>query len=291
MPSTTKQYKVPRIAIVFFGITRSLSYTIASIEKNLISPAQTLGEIKVFAHFYDQEKIDNPRSGEVGRLMRQEHNLLPIDDLVLETPNSAAIQESMDALTKQGDLWNDGFRSLRNLVHQLHSMENATARALSWCPDVIVFARPDLKYHDSLEPVIRTAIDADAPMLLLPYWQAYGGLNDRFAIIRGGDAGSAYGMRISRALEYCHESRNPLGSEELLHYVMAGWRIQTFGQRASRVRFDGTIKYERFDHPVTWKVIKLISAHLPAKSLRRIVSGVIRLGQSALIGSRYGGLE
>ena len=53
-----------KISICFFGITRDLEKTFPSIQRNLISPARKLAEVKIFCHFYDLELIKNLRSQE-----------------------------------------------------------------------------------------------------------------------------------------------------------------------------------------------------------------------------------
>ena len=62
-----------KIAICFFGITRSLKYTIGSIEENILNPARTLGDVRVFAHFFNQERVENSRSRESTALDRSEY--------------------------------------------------------------------------------------------------------------------------------------------------------------------------------------------------------------------------
>lgn len=279
-----------RIGVVFFGITRSLRFTAASIRKNVIGPAESNGAVRVFAHFFDEQRIENPRSGENGFLYPREHEILHIDDLVIEAPNECLELRGFSTLTSFGDLWGDGFKSLRNLVHQLHSMERVTERALDWGADIVVFVRPDLEYHDSLEPVLRDARKLPETAFV-PYWQAYGGLNDRFAVVSGQETARVYGTRIRRALDYCISLQRPLGSEELLAFSLEGLTVRSFGQRASRVRFDGSIRYERFDHPVTWKIIKHLSGEISNKQIRAFVRGSARLGQAVLIGPRYRGLD
>ena len=59
----------PRISVAFFGITRSLSYTIDSIRSNIFASARGYGDVFVCCHFFHQSTINNPRSGEKGLLV------------------------------------------------------------------------------------------------------------------------------------------------------------------------------------------------------------------------------
>ena len=112
-----------KIAICFRGISRSLTHTIESIRDNVFAPARELGEVKVFTHLFDQKEINNPRTGETGRLDTAEYQLLQSDWLTLEPPGECLAQHRFDALKSFGDPWNDQFSSLRNLIHELHSLK------------------------------------------------------------------------------------------------------------------------------------------------------------------------
>ncbi len=140
---------------------------------------------------------------------------------------------------------------MRNLVHQLHSMNEVTRMALSSQCDVCLFCRPDLEYHDSLETLIVDALEKADSEVLLPNWQAHGGFNDRFAICVGKQAIESYGSRVQKIHSYCRSTGQPMHSEKLLKHTLlaAHVPVRTISHRASRVRFDGTIRQEDFYHP------------------------------------------
>lgn len=123
--------------------------------------------------------------------------------------------------------------------------------ALADGAEICLFCRPDLTYHDSLLRPVRRAVAATVPTVFLPYWQAHGGQNDRFAICSGTEAITAYGQRIRYARQFCAETSKPLNSEHLLAYSLARAEIDIcrIGNRASRTRLDGTRKYEDFSRP------------------------------------------
>lgn len=258
-----------RIAICFFGITRSLSHTIGSIEQRILEPARKHGDLRIFAHFFRQLEIDNPRSGESGMLRQDEHILLNPDWLELEDPELCLADHDFERLKACGDRWNDEFRSLRNLVHQLHSLDRVTNAALDWDADIYIFARPDLMYHDSFDRVLRRAVNSRRRTAYIPAWQRWhGGLNDRFAVCVGAEAARAYGTRLAGALAFA-ESDGALLSERLLGHALtsSGIRVKSFGVRASRLRSDGRFRREDFTdkRPVL-------------TALRRVKQGLLRLG-------------
>lgn len=237
-----------KIAICFFGITRSLKFTIDSIEECVLSPARDAGEVKVFSHFFNQNQIHNPRSGEIGMLETNEHKLLPSDCIVLENPDECSALNRFEALKKFGDSWGDEFFSLRNLVHQLHSLDQVTNRAIEWDAEIYLFMRPDLQYHDSLQHYIREVVASSEPVLLIPDWQHGYGYNDRFAICQSKSVAVVYGSRINNSFEYCMNRNEPLHSESLLEYSLnkEGIKPKTMNVRASRVRSNGSVRVEHF---------------------------------------------
>ncbi|AJE47160.1 hypothetical protein [Celeribacter indicus] len=263
-----------QIAICFFGITRSLKHTIGSIEANVIEPARALGTVRTYAHFFDQASISNSRSGEQGELDREEYRLLKADRLRLEAPDMCLEEWGFEGLKDFGDSWNDGFRSLRNLVHQLHSMNAAAADALADDPDLVIYCRPDMLYHHNLGPWIGRALASSEPGVTLPNWQHWhGGYNDRFAICRGVSAARIYGSRVNRMRDFCVETSSPVHSERLLRFVLdeAGIKPPLMSARASRVRANGDVKRERFSGPVRSALRLGIGKTITAAGLRPLL--------------------
>lgn len=235
-----------RIAVVFFGITRSLRHTLDSIRRNLIEPARALtAQVRLVGHFYDQDQINNPRSGEVGALDPEEYRLLDLDEVEREAPGVCLEGYPMEALMRNGDPWRNKFRAFRNLVHQLHSLRRATLLAQVHRPDIVIFARPDLHYHTSTAPWLAELAASRAPQVLVPDWAQWEGLNDRLALVRGEGAIDAYGRRAGIMLDYCADGRM-LHSEKLVQHAVRDYPVRMIPLYASRVRCDGRVVLEDF---------------------------------------------
>jgi len=265
-----------KLAICFFGITRSLSHTIESIEVNILGAAQRIREPVVLSHFFDQKWINNPRSGEKGAVCEEEHALLDNDWLCLEEPDSCLQMWDYKELQQFGDAWGDDFQSLRNLVHQLHSLNAVCEEALERGVEVCIFCRPDLRYHDSLLRPLKRAIRRGGNVVYLPGWQAWeGGLNDRFAICVGRNAIAAYGKRIQDAHAFCKEGNTPLHSERLLEYALScrGIQIIKIKTRASRVRIDGTLPAVDIFRSPLWKISAKAAQTLGVKPMVHMIIG------------------
>lgn len=241
----------PSIALCFFGITRSLRHTLPSIEAKAIRPARAAGDIRIYAHFFRQQHLVHARTGETGMLDLDEYRLLKPDWLELEEPDTCLETWDFEEMKRHGDFWQNDFFSLRNLIHQLHSLNRVTGAARADGAAICLFLRPDLRYHDSLAPAIaraQRALTAGRPLVQLPWWQAWNGWNDRFAIATGDAAISAYGTRVTQLTDFCAQTGGPVHSERLLAFALdkAHVPVRPILARASRVRLDGKERYEEF---------------------------------------------
>ena len=279
----------PRIAICFFGITRSLRFTIDSIRTKVLTPARRAGETRVFAHLYPITEINNPRSSEATHLDPDEYRMLGADHIMLEEPGRCLDQWNFPRIAAHGDTWRDDFRSVRNLVHQLHSLREVTLAALDWQPDVVVFCRPDLHYFDSFSGALSRYARAGKPQCGIPYWQGWGGLNDRFAIVRGASAARLYGARIEHALGYCEVHSRPLHGELLLAWRLRTADVKPVWIRAARIRADGRVPPQ--EHFCPERILRLRhrlrNSKLP-KLGKGIGVGILRFAQVTVDLLAYG---
>lgn len=241
-----------KIAICFFGLSRSLPTTLDSIERHVVAPCRAHGETVKLAHLYYQNHVASVRSGEDAPLDPDDYRLLGLDAVSLQFTPPSHLSRIVDEMKPHGDAWKNDFSSLGNLIRQLYSLQAVATVARSYTPDLVVFCRPDLLYHDSLAPVLDAMAQQDGDVVALPDWQHWErGYNDRFAVCRGRKAAQAYGGRLSLVNDYVTEKRRPLHSERLLRYALerADIRTMVFPQRASRVRAGGIIVEERFSRP------------------------------------------
>lgn len=235
-----------RVAVVFFGITRALRLTLPAIAANVVGPARSVArEVRTYGHFFTQTLISNVRSGEVGELDPEEYRLLNLDAVETEAPGACLDLYPMAEMQARGDIWKDDFASFRNLVHQLHSLRRATLLAEPFQPDIVIFARPDLLYHDSMAEHLDFLARAHRSFVLLPDWSQWFGHNDRFALAKGEAAIAAYGRRAERMGEYCARPKR-LHAERFLKFALGDQRVRPVHLRASRVRSNGLQVLEDF---------------------------------------------
>jgi hypothetical protein len=236
-----------RCLIGFFGITRSVRHTARAIHANFYAPLREAGLTTMRAgHFNLPERIDNPRSGESNIVTdRSESELLGLDLCWVEPQTASAITAEYDVARGFPDAFGDQYRSLANLCHQLHSLERLWSLLQLLGPaddDIVLLLRPDLLYLDRLDPTTHLApLRQGRTDLIVPGWQAWGGLNDRFAFCTVRTA-RVYATRRRLFVDACREMRG-MHAEMFLHFVASCYRLRVglTDLRAVRVRGDGRI--------------------------------------------------
>ena len=253
-----------KILIGYFGIIRDGSITIPSIVRNILNPATKIGDVYSVAHLYEMSEVVNKRSGERGLPNIGPIGELRLDDLVLEKPGDCLENFPLDDVKLRGDAYQDNFRSIENLCHQLNSLKFLNNKIKTIKPDIVLAVRPDLYYHDSLESAIIGLLKSSKPMCMVPSWQYWGGLNDRFSIsnYEGSLAYTGRGEQISSYLDFF--KFGGLGPEKLLHYSLrtANVRIRFTNARATRVRVGGQFFNETFNVLNGMEPMKIISTEL-----------------------------
>ncbi|WLG46904.1 hypothetical protein [Pseudomonas sp. FP1740] len=236
-----------KIALAFYGIPRSTTICFPSIQENILNSLPENAEVEFFYHLYEQSKVVNKRSGENGALSPQEYHPFLSFNGGLEKPGECLEKWDFEGVKSFGDVWKDDFNSLSNLIHQLNSLHQVTLLIEDYKPDVTIFLRPDLFYHDPLPKEIFSMLLNDKTSVFIPAWQWWGGYNDRFAVC-GADSYKVYGKRICEMVNFCESAKKPLHAEELVKFVITSHKILPLplNVRASRVRLDGTFKKEIF---------------------------------------------
>jgi hypothetical protein len=236
-----------RCLIGFFGITRSLRHTAEAIRDNFYGPLRQAGITTQRAgHFNLPDSITNPRSGEFDIAPdRSESVLLDLDLCWIEPQTVGAISSEFNVARGFPDRFGDQYRSLANLCHQLHSLERlwSLLQLLGLADsDLVLLLRPDLLYLDRLDPAVHLAplLEGRAD-LIVPNWQSWGGLNDRFAFCTARSA-KIYATRFRLFTDACREMGG-MHAETFLHFVACCHRLRVAPTdlRAVRVRADGRV--------------------------------------------------
>ena len=244
-----QQYK---IAICFFGLTRSLKHTYPSIEKNIFKVLKQHNiEYDVFLHTYDLTSISNKRSGEFScQLDTDEWKMLKPKSHIITNQQTFDNSFDWEMLYKHGDIWKDGYNSVRNAIRQLNSLKQVTSLWLNETPyDYYIYIRPDLYYVNEINVNdILNHIHLDN-ILVIPYWGNYrGGFNDRIAY-GSYSVMKIYGSRIDYLQNYYMQKKikKPYHSERYLTNVIRDHRIFIRYSKLKGIRVRANNKYDEKD--------------------------------------------
>ena len=259
--SKSEQYKITlyptidinpfRVAIVFFGLIRCGKKSWPSIKSNFLDVLSNTQHIAYdcFCHTYDLKKINNPRSKEINVCVEDIEyyaNLLGTTKLKIENQEQVVDKvTNLSSYTKHGDPWNDKFKSLQNLLRQLHSLREATRMWQEHNKDynAVLYLRSDLLYNDPIDMQALNWVltDQTKNRIVIPSWDDGGGLNDRFAYGTP-VAMNRYGLRGDHAEAYAKHHK--MHSERFLKHIILSNKteLRRTSQTASRVRADGRVQ-------------------------------------------------
>jgi hypothetical protein len=213
------------VAVVFWGLARSLRFTLTSIQQAL--DALRCGgrnSVTTFFHTYTLARpYSNRFAGEPEMwLNNSEHTLLGADEVVVEDMDSVSRAVDWPMLRSFGDPWADlnlSWEVHRHMVLALYSQCRVTRMALHRGGPVagtnfthFLFMRPDVNFSVPLDPMLLHLVgpnEAAAPFF--GYWDMMflnGSVpvNDRFLLAGSAGVAATYGCRLDRvASEYPRE--------------------------------------------------------------------------------------
>lgn len=232
-------------AICFWGLFRSVAYTVSSISQNCLDPITNAGHTyEIFIHTYKfSGTYVNTRNNEEGaHLNFSEWKILNPDHIFVEDQDDFDNSVGYDEYKSKGDPWKNNYASFRNHLRALNSLNYLAIQVEKQSRlkkfDGVVYLRPDLTYLNELpfyllEFIPNTLFVADF------HRSCKGGeYNDRMAM---GDvlSGITYGKKFQAALEY--SKSQPLHSEKFTYnYLRANnVSVKEMPFRFRRTRVNG----------------------------------------------------
>lgn len=242
-----------RVAICFFGLTRSLYYTKQSIHSHIFDILMQHGiSYDVYVHTYNMHSIWNSRSREYNvSLNKNEWKLLYPHQHVLddnEAIDRTIVEPMLPMLLRNGDPWKEEppHHSLRNLVKQFYSLKRVTELWRNRTDyRLVIYSRPDMWFFNDLNITdVFTALHDTTTIsnrfMYVPNFHSWGGLNDRFAfgppkVMR------IYGSRLDQTANY--SKFHPLHPETFLKDLVHHYNItaRTTDILFERVRSNGIL--------------------------------------------------
>ena len=193
-----------KVAICFFGLTRSLKHNLPFLQKNIFDVlTKNKYAYDIYIHTYNKEGIhNNPRANEENVILdNEEYKLLNATQYQIDDEESMNDKIPMEIFKDNGDPWKNDFSSFSNFIKQLISLYEVTTL---WEPikheyDSVIYIRPDTVISRPLE--INLIKKYEENTIYLPKFHPSGGYNDRFAF-GPPDVMLIYGKRFESGLNY-----------------------------------------------------------------------------------------
>ena len=239
-----------KIALAFWGLTRSLKHTIQSIKQCIFHPLRSANiEYIIFVHTFTLSgTYTNPRAMEFNiELDFEEYKLLNPDFVSIENQDEVKQQIRVEEYRFKPDPWKTNYKTVDNFLLAMYSKSKlyAMLQTSKHTFDYIVFLRPDVLYKNPLN--IDFFLLAKKDTICIPNFEIYNHFNDRFCIATYQN-GLLYCSLFQYMLAYSKEK--PLHSETF-HYDMI---VQKFNIKLcyvpftfQRVRANGKIEEKDID--------------------------------------------
>lgn len=242
-----------KVAVLMVGVNRSLPFALPSINREIINPIRSAKnlELQTFAYFIAPRghHINNPRSSESGFIGKSLPEALSQWNHV-HTSAETLLEEAPRRTSFFNLPWHYDLKTVSNLYQYLSALETCFERfiqdggfhAVILCrPDLVVF--PGLRIVEKLKLMNFLSL-ISRRVAIVPHWQNWGGVNDRFAILSH-DAAKGYLTRIRLAAELDSDG-DLLNSELLAKEGLSGAIIQN-SIRTPMVRVRLGNRFEKTD--------------------------------------------
>jgi len=236
-----------KIAIGFWGITRSLKYTIHSFEERILRVLKENNiNYAIFMHTYKvNSHANNPLSNESSTTMDiNEYKLL--NPLQIEIDDEDEVKEKLNfnKYRSHWDPWQSNYRNVDNFIWAMYSKQKLCKMIKNSKIefDYVMILRPDVKYLDNFDISFLRYVNNDT--MCVPNFHVHTNINDRFFIMNYSNL-SLYGDLFYGLLDYSR--RYPVHAETFYNYYLShicDLNIHYIPFRFNRIRCNG---YEEND--------------------------------------------
>ena len=229
-----------KIALVFWGLTRSLSKTYPNIKEKILDYLKNCKiEYKIFLHtYYFEGTHSDRRTGEINiTLDFNEYKILNPDYYKIDNQDEIKKQINIEKYHKFR--YSYAPKTVENLICALYSQMKAT-ELLQHCNekfDYIWYLRSDVIFKSSIPLQWFRWINPNR--FIVPYFAHNGGINDRMAILTM-DQALVYGKRFLQLEEYGKLLRGrKISSERFIKWVMRKYKTRNINYLFKRLRANG----------------------------------------------------
>jgi hypothetical protein len=235
-----------RVALCFWGITRSLKYTIDSIQSNILDALKKKGiQYTIFMHTYN---INGPYTNIHGKefnliLNNNEYKLLNPDYLHIDDQDKIKESLNLHEYRSMPDYYKNNYETIDNFILAMYSklqVTNLVEKSGNF--DYYIYLRPDVRYISKLN-IYNFKLLNDST-ICIPNFQLWGNhnkFNDRFCITNR-NTYKIYGSIFNELLDY--SKKYSMNSEDIYYkYILAdNLSLKYINFYFNRVRADGTEK-------------------------------------------------
>lgn len=175
-----------KIAIAFYGITRSLKYTINSIEESFFNVFKENNiDYDIYIHTYSLNTYENKRTNEIQNdVDNDEYKLLKPTYAQRNNQDDVKKQIDIESYRTYPDPWNTEYNSVDNFILACYSRFQVTniIKNKNIEYDYILFTRPDCMYPYKFNVEYLRKADNNNIVIPLPPPSGKPEFNDRFCI-------------------------------------------------------------------------------------------------------------
>ena len=236
-----------KVAIGFYGITRSLKFTIESIRTKIFDVLKENNiSYDVFIHTYRLTQFKNERTRECvkcNEIDNEEYKLLHANYEQIDDQDKIKEQLHLSKYRSCRDPWKTKYNSVDNFILGQFSKYNLTKmiEATKNTYDYILFMRPDCLYLDSFSIDFFNFVNDTS--IVIPNFHLFGpyNFNDRFCIANM-NTYKIYGEVFTQLLDI--SKKEPLHSETVIGKIFENNHITVSRVKFnfSRVRYFGRIQ-------------------------------------------------
>jgi hypothetical protein len=231
-----------KVALAFFGITRSLKYTIESIQSNILDVFKNNTiEYDIFMHTYSLTNYKNIRTNECTDIYdNTEYKLLNAKYLEIDDQNTITKQIDMTQYRTHKDPWDTRYNSVDNFILAQYSKSKVVSmiHTTNIKYDYIIFIRPDCRYLQKFDMSFFDKVNDTT--ILIPDFHLYEPykFNDRFCITTNATY-KIYGDTFNLLLNI--SKKEPLHSETVLYKIIVAAKIDIIRVKFyfARIRCNG----------------------------------------------------
>lgn len=238
-----------KIALAFFGITRSLKYTIESIHNKIFKILdENHIEYDIFMHTYKLNGYKNIRTCEqLDDVDNEEYKLLHPTYFQMDDQDDIKNKINMKQYRSKPDPWNTQYNSVDNFILGQYSKSQLVKMIKNTQVhyDYVIYLRPDCLYLDDFNIDFFKHINDKT--VCISNFHLFGkyNINDRFCITNM-KTYQAYGDLFHELLKF--SKQEPLHAETILGKRLLNFNLKIIKVKFnfSRVRCDGKIA-DKFD--------------------------------------------